>query len=92
MKKIFPASSPGTDILPQLNSSCKNDSHSHSRLNIWESPQKSPHRQLPLFNSPQPAQAYPLTIEALPDALQWWNETRYWLIHKDFGLRVSWKF
>jgi len=44
MKKIFPASSPGTDILPQLNSSCKNDSHSHSRLNIWESPkQVCPH-------------------------------------------------
>lgn len=56
------------------------------------SPQKSPHRQLPLFNSPQPAQAYPLTIEALPDALQWWNETRYWLIHKDFGLRVPGSF
>jgi len=34
MKKIFPASSPGTDIVPQLNSGCKNDSHSHSQLNV----------------------------------------------------------
>jgi hypothetical protein len=33
-----------------------------------------------------------LTIEALPDALQWWDETRYWLIHKDSGLRVPGSF
>jgi hypothetical protein len=56
------------------------------------SPQKSPHRQLPLFNSPQPDQDYPLTIEVLPDALQWWDETRYWLIHEASSLRVPGSF
>ncbi len=56
------------------------------------SPQKSPHRQLPLFDSPQQEQDYPLVIELLPDALQWWNETRYSLIHKDSGLRVPGSF
>jgi hypothetical protein len=57
------------------------------------SPQKSPHRQLNLFNPPQQrSDDYPLKLELLPDNLQWWNETRYWLIHKDSGLRVpgSW--
>jgi len=57
-----------------------------------QSLQKSPQRQLPLFNLPQATQNYPLTIEALPDALQWWNEVRYWLIHKDSGLRVPGNF
>lgn len=52
------------------------------------SPQKSAHRQLALFDSPQQDHDYPLTIELLPDALQWWDETRYLLIHKDSGLRV----
>lgn len=56
------------------------------------SPQKSPHRQLPLFDSPQQEPDYPLTIELLPDALQWWNETRYLLVHKDSGLRVPGSF
>jgi glutathionylspermidine synthase len=56
------------------------------------SPQKSPHRKLTLFNPPQPTCEYPLTIEVLPDALQWWDETRYLLIHKDSGLRVPGSF
>jgi hypothetical protein len=56
------------------------------------SQQNSPHRQLPLFDSPQPTRDYPLTIEKLPDALQWWDETRYLLIHKDSGLRVPGSF
>jgi hypothetical protein len=34
MKKVFPASSSGTDILSQLNSRCKSDNHSHSQLDI----------------------------------------------------------
>lgn len=51
--------------------------------------QKSPHRQLPLFD---PQQDYPLTIERLPDTLQWWDEVRYWLVHKGSGLRVPGSF
>lgn len=36
--------------------------------------------------------ASPLSIELLPEKLQWWDEERYWLIHRDTGLRVpgSW--
>ena len=82
-------------ILSQLDSNCNSKNHSRSQLNISE---RSPgqnnqtQRQLPLFNSPQSTQNYPLTIEALPDALQWWNEVHYWLIHKDSGLRVPGNF
>jgi hypothetical protein len=55
------------------------------------SPHKS-HHQLDLFSPPQPPYEYPLKIELLPPALQWWNEPRYWLIHAESGLRVpgSW--
>jgi hypothetical protein len=60
--------------------------------NVRRSPQKSPHRQLPLFDPLQPEQNYPLEIELLPDALQWWDEPRYWLTHKDSGLRVPGSF
>ncbi len=60
-------------------------------LSKGRSPQKSPPRQLPLF-TPQPTREYPLTIEVLPDNLQWWDETRYLLIHKDSGLRVPGSF
>lgn len=62
------------------------------RLSERRSPQKSPHRQLPLFDSPQPVQNYPLAIERLPEQLQWWDEIRYWLIHKESGLRVPGSF
>ncbi len=54
--------------------------------------QKSPRRQLPLFNPPQLTRDYPLTVEVLPDNLQWWHETRYWLIHKESDLRVPGSF
>lgn len=33
-----------------------------------------------------------LQIEHLPDALQWWKEPRYWLIHKESKLRVPGSF
>jgi hypothetical protein len=39
-----------------------------------------------------PEGEYPLTIERLPDALQWWSQTRYWIIHKDSTLRVPGSF
>ncbi len=34
----------------------------------------------------------PLHIEKLPEALQWWDEERFWLVHTESGLRVpgSW--
>lgn len=57
-----------------------------------QSPRKSPHRQLPLFDSTQPKQDYPLRIEALPDIFQWWSARRYLLIHKESGLRVPGSF
>jgi hypothetical protein len=63
-----------------------------SNIVLKEGRQKSSPCQLPLFDSPQPTQDYPLTIEVLPDALQWWDETRYLLIHKDSGLRVPGSF
>lgn len=39
-----------------------------------------------------PPQKYPLQIERLPDALQWWDEVRYWLIHQESRLRVPGSF
>ena len=39
-----------------------------------------------------PEGEYPLTIERLPDALQWWSQTRYWIIHKDSTLQVPGSF
>ena len=46
------------------------------QLTIWEPPQSK----------------HPLKVERLPDALQWWDEERYWLIHQESALRVpgSW--
>lgn len=35
------------------------------------------------------APSYPLSIELLPQQLQWWDEPRYWLIHEVTGLRMS---
>jgi len=45
---------------------------------------------LPLVSAQK--QEYPLTIELLPPALQWWEQPRYWVIHAASGLRVpgSW--
>lgn len=63
-----------------------------SKQSRGRSPRKSSHRQLPLFNSSQNKQDYPLKIELLPDALQWFDEVRYLLIHKDSGLRVPGSF
>jgi hypothetical protein len=39
-----------------------------------------------------PTPSYPLSIELLPQRLQWWDEDRYCLIHKATGLRIpgSW--
>jgi hypothetical protein len=57
------------------------------------SPQKSPNRQLNLFNPPQQrSDDYPLKLELLPDKLQWWDEKRYWLIHEASNLRVPGSF
>lgn len=41
---------------------------------------------------PTPVTDCPLSIELLPEKLQWWDEERYWLVHKATGLRVpgSW--
>ncbi len=78
-------------ILSYLREDCQ-DVEQSAQKSKRRSPQKSPHRQLPLF-TPQPKQDYyPLTIEALPEALQWWTEVRYWLIHKDSGLRLPGSF
>lgn len=35
---------------------------------------------------------YPLSIQPMPEPLQWWSEFRYWLIHDETGLRLpgSW--
>lgn len=78
-------------ILSQSGENCQTVQQS-TRNSKGRSQQKSPHRQLPLFDSPQQKHDYPLTIEVLPDTLQWWNETRYLLIHKDSGLRVPGSF
>jgi hypothetical protein len=55
MKKVFPASSPGTDILSQLNSGYKSDSHSHShsQLNVNDrnSGQNDQHKTAPHSHS-----------------------------------------
>jgi hypothetical protein len=49
-------------------------------------------RQLDLWESQKQNAEYPLKIELLPPALQWWKEPRYWLIHEASNLRVpgSW--
>jgi hypothetical protein len=49
-------------------------------------------RQLDLWESQKQKTEYPLKLELLPAALQWWDEPRYWLIHDASGLRVpgSW--
>ena len=44
-------------------------------MDLWESQQK-------------PETAYPLKIEPLPPAFQWWEEEHFWLIHIQSGLRV----
>ncbi len=62
---------------------------------LRQSERRSPQAQycqLPLFDTPQPRREYPLTIEMLPDSLQWWDEIRYWLVHKESGLRVPGSF
>jgi len=48
-----------------------------TQLTLWESQQK---------------QDYPVSIERLPDDLQWWSESRYWIIHKDSKRRVPGSF
>ena len=45
------------------------------QLSLWEPQQK-------------PETEYPLKIEPLPSALQWWEEERFWLFHIQTGLRV----
>jgi hypothetical protein len=52
----------------------------YKQLKIWEPIQNTPERE------------YPLSIERLPDALQWWSEARYWVIHKVSNLRVPGSF
>ena len=39
-----------------------------------------------------PEGEFPLSIERLPDALQWWDEPRYWVVHKVSQLRVPGSF
>lgn len=36
----------------------------------------------------KPDTDYPLKIEPLPPALQWWGEEHFWLFHLETGLRV----
>lgn len=36
----------------------------------------------------KPENEYPLRIEQLPPALQWWKEEHFWLFHVETGLRV----
>jgi hypothetical protein len=40
----------------------------------------------------EPPDRYPLKIEPLPPALQWWDEKRYWLIHEVSELRIPGSF
>jgi|GEM_PF-5032796 len=49
-------------------------------------------RQLDLWESQKENAEYPLRIELLPPALQWWDEPRYWLIHEASSLRVPGSF
>jgi hypothetical protein len=69
-------------IVSQSYKDCNNDNHSH-QLSLPLQVGKA---------QKQPTQDYPLTIDLLPDTLQWWSEPRYWLIHKDSGLRVPGSF
>lgn len=78
-------------IVSQLGQDCHTVEQSVQEFK-GRSPRKSPHRQIPLFNPLQPTQDYPLTIELLPEALQWWDEVRYLLVHKNSGLRVPGSF
>lgn len=48
--------------------------------------------QFSLVEPPHPQAEQPLRIERLPNALQWWDEERHWLVHDASGLQVpgSW--
>jgi hypothetical protein len=46
-------------------------------------------KQLSFLEQPPKGETeYPLKIESLPSALQWWDDEQFWLVHAESGLRV----